>query len=148
MPLPSPEPRAVAVAGQALHRPQRAHAPVLLEAAPFVDDHLAGRLVQAGQQAAQHHGVGAGGQGLDDVARVPDAAVGDDRGAPAVGLFGAVLDGGDLRHAHAGHDARRADRAGAHAHLDHVGAGGDQVAGALGGDDVAGDQGQVRVAPT
>ena len=48
-------------------------------------------------------------------------------------------DRGELRHADAGDDARRADRAGADADLDRVGAGVDQRLGRLGGGDVAGD---------
>ena len=54
--------------------------------------------------------------------------------------LGAIHDRGQLRHADAGDDARRADRAGADADLDPVGAGADQRLGPIGGGDVAGDQ--------
>ena len=137
--------QAVPVAGQSLHRAQRAHPPVFFEAAPFVDDQFAGRLGQAGQQAAKHHGVRTGGQGFDDVARVLDAAIGDDGDPVAVGLPGAELDGRDLGHAHSRHHPRGADGAGAHAHLDHVGPGGDQIPGAFGRHYVPGDQRQVGI---
>ena len=53
---------------------------------------------------------------------------------------GGVIDGGDLRHADAGHHAGGADGAGADADLDAVGAGLDEGVGAVGGGDVAGDE--------
>ena len=60
---------------------------------------------------------------------------------------GAFDDGGDLRHADPGDDARGADRAGAHSHLDGVGSGIDEAAGALGGADIAGNDLQIRESP-
>ena len=57
-----------------------------------------------------------------------------------VGGARALHDRGDHRHADAGDDARRADRAGADADLHRVDAGVDQRLRALGGRDVAGDQ--------
>ena len=61
-------------------------------------------------------------------------------GTPA-GLRGQrrLVDGGDLRHAHAGDDAGGADRARPDADLDRVGAGVDERLGALAGGDVAAD---------
>ena len=50
-----------------------------------------------------------------------------------------VHDGGELRHADAGDDARGADRARPDADLDGVGAGVDQRPGAVARRDVAGD---------
>src|SRR5690606_1677328 len=88
----------VAVAGPRLHGAQRAHAPVDLVGATLVDLQFAGALLGAGEEAADHDAGSAGGDGLDDVARVADAAVGDDRHAVTVGLAGAVVDGGDLGH--------------------------------------------------
>ena len=59
---------------------------------------------------------------------------------PAVGhAFDRELDRGDLRHADARDDARRADRAGADADLDRVGAVVGQRPGAGGRRDVAAD---------
>ena len=49
-------------------------------------------------------------------------------------------DRGDLRHADAGDDARRADRAGTDADLDRIRARIDQRLGGIAGDDVAGDE--------
>ena len=70
------------------------------------------------------------GEGLDHVARVADAAVGDDGDAVLVGLGGAGGDRGDLRHAAAGDHPGGADGAGADAHLDAVDAALDQGLGA------------------
>ena len=109
-----------------------------LEAPAPVDDRVAGALGQAGEEAADHHAVGPGGEGLGDVARVADAAVGDDRDA-AGGRLGRLVDGGDLGHADPRDDPRRADRARPDPHLDGVGPRVDQGAGPLGGRDVAGD---------
>src|SRR6185312_14663265 len=129
----------VAVAAAGAHGADRPHAPVHLVAAPLVQDDLARRLVGAGEQAADHDAVGAGRQRLGHVARVLDAAVGDDGDVLAGQRLGDVGDGGDLGDAHAGHDARGADRAGADAHLDRVRAGLGQRERAVAGGDVAGD---------
>ena len=59
-----------------------------------------------------------GGERLDDVARVLDAAVGDHR--HVAGALDGVDHGGELRHADARDDARRADRARADADLHRV----------------------------
>ena len=88
---------------------------------------------------------GAGGDRLGDVARVADAAVGDQRHAAALQRGGDVVDRHDLRHADAGHDARGADRARADADLDRVGAGLDQRARRGAGGDVAADHVDLRI---
>jgi hypothetical protein len=59
---------------------------------------------------------------LAHVARVLDAAVGDQQRVGSGQRLGAVVDGGDLRDADAGDDAGGADRARTDAHLDRVGA--------------------------
>ena len=79
---------AVAIAGPGPHRPQRTHAAIGLEGAALVDDRLSRALGQPGQQAAEHDRMGPRRQGLGDVARVADAAVGDDRHAAAGGRPG------------------------------------------------------------
>ena len=56
---------------------------------------------------------------------------------------GAVVDGGHLRYPDPGDDSGGADRSRAHADLDAVGPGPDQVFGAFGGGDVAGDDLQI-----
>ena len=129
----------VAVLRAALHGLERAHAAVGLELAAFEDDGLAGSLVGAGHQAAHHDGAGACGEGLDDVAAVADAAVGDDGHVVAVLLQGAahLAHSRELRHADTGDDAGGADASGSDAHLDGVGAGLGQHQGGLAGGDVA-----------
>ena len=102
-------------------RVEGGHAPV--EAA-------AGRLVGARERRADHHGVGAAGEGLGHVAAVAHAAVGDDlhvlAGLEHVLRAGRldVGDRGGLRHADAEHAAGGAGGAGAdaHEHADRAGA--------------------------
>src|SRR5205085_10162038 len=105
------------------HRAHRAHAAIALVAAALVDDQLARRLVEAGEQRAHHHRVCPGGNGLGDVAGVTDAAVGDDGHARRLRDADRVHDRADLRHADAGDDPRGADRARADADLYGVDAG-------------------------
>src|SRR5690606_23308320 len=128
----------VSVAGAValVHGAERAHAAVGLVAAALVEFDVAGGFLGAGQEAADHHGVGAGGDGLGDVAGEADTAVGDQAAVLALEGFGHVGHGGDLRHAHAGDDARGADGAGTDAHLDGVRARFHQREGAGGGGDV------------
>ena len=134
----------VAVRRALLHRADRAHAAVALVGAALVQDDLARRLFGAGEGAAHHHGVGAGGDRLGEVARVAHAAVGDQRHAAAGERLGDGVDRHDLRHADAGDDARGADRARADADLDRVGAGLDQRQRGGAGGDVAADDVDVR----
>ena len=129
----------VAVGRAARHGADAAHAAIGLVRAALVQEHLTGRLVGAGQQAADHHRVGAGGQRLDDVAAGAHAAVGDGRNIAFPAGGGAFQHGGELRHADPGHHARGADAARPDADLHRVGAGLDQCQRALGRGDVAGD---------
>jgi hypothetical protein len=77
------------------HRAERAHAAIGLELLAVDEDQLAGALLAPGQQRADHHRVGAGDDGLGDVAGVLHAAVGDDRDAGRLagqrGLVTAVI---------------------------------------------------------
>ena len=93
----------------------------------------AGRLVGARQRGADHHGVGAAGDRLRDVAAGAHASVGD-HVAVAAGLVLVLAAGGrrvgdrrGLRDADAEHAARGARVAGAHAHQHADGAGAHQV---------------------
>ena len=122
-----------------LHRAQRAHAAVGLVLLAVHEDELARGLLDAGEQPADHHGVGAGDQGLGDVAGVLQAAVGDDRHAGRAGRQPGLVDGADLRDADAGDDAGGADGARADADLDRVDTGVDQRLRAGAGGDVAAD---------
>ena len=71
--------------------PRRAHAAVGLVGAALKQLDLARRFFGAGEQAAQHDGVGAGGERLGDVAGIADAAVGDQRHAGARQRLGDTL---------------------------------------------------------
>ena len=133
----------VAVLAALLHRADRAHAAVALVGAALEQLDLARRFLGAGEQAADHHRAGAGDQRLGDVAGVADAAVGDQRDA-ALEHLGHHRDRGDLRNADAGHDPRRADRAGADADLHRVRAMVHQRQRGVAGDDVAADHLHVR----
>src|ERR1041385_1029918 len=130
----------VPVAAALRHGAHRAHAAVGLERAALIEDGFAGAFVGAGEKAADHDAIGAGGESLGDIAGIFDAAIGDQRDVGLASGARAFRDGGDLRNAGAGNYARGADRAGADSDLDSIDAEGDQVHGALVGGDVAGDE--------
>src|SRR4051812_5427647 len=136
----------VAVGRALLHRAERAHAAIRLVRAPLVELDVARRLVGTGEERAQHDRVRAGGDGLCHVARVAHAAVGDEGYAGLLERRGDVLDCGDLRHAHAGDDARGADRAGTDADLYPVRTVVDERLRTIAGADVAADDLHVGIA--
>ena len=107
------------------------------------DDGLSGRLLHTGEERAGHDGVGTGGQGLDDIARVADTAVGDDGDTGALQGLGGHHDCGKLGHAHTCNDTGGADGTGAYADLHGVHSALLQSLGCLTGSDVAGDDLQV-----
>ena len=124
------------VAGHRAHRP---HAAVALVAAALDQLHLAGALLGAGEQRSDHDGRGAGGDRLDDVARVRDAAVGDDRDAELLRPPGGEPDGRELWHAGAATPRASCRSSRADADLDGVGARVGERLDAFFGDHVAGD---------
>ena len=73
----------VAVFGSFLHGLHRAHAAVRFESATLVDDGLAGALFGSSEHGPNHDGMTAPCQGLDNVAGVANASVGDDGNAGA-----------------------------------------------------------------
>src|SRR5919197_960918 len=129
----------IAVGRALLHGAERAHAAIGLIRATLVELELPRRFVGAGEKRAEHHHMRARGDGLGDIARIAHAAVGDERHAGLLERRGHVLDGGDLRHADAGDDARRADRAGADADLHAVRPMIDERPRGIAGADVAAD---------
>ncbi len=96
-----------------------------------------GTLAAPGEERTQHDEVGPGGHGLDEVARITDPAIGDERHALGPAHRSDRLDRAELRHPDAGDDAGGADRSGPDSDLHRGGSRGDQVARAFGGDDVA-----------
>src|SRR3990167_3452364 len=135
----------IAVGAALLHGTNGAHAAVALVAAALVQHDLARRFFGAGEHAAHHHRVGAGRDGLGDIAAVADAAVGDHWHARALEGGRHVVDGHDLGHAHTGHYAGGADRTRADADLDSVSASFHQRHGRTAGGDVAADHVHLRV---
>src|SRR3954454_238613 len=104
-----------------LDRPRRRHAEgLLVEPARAVVVDVAGRLVGAGEPRPDHHVRRPGSQGEGDVPGMPDAAVGPHALAQRAGLRRALLDGGELRTADAGHHPRGAHGARPDALLDHA----------------------------
>ena len=71
----------IAVLAAVSHSGQAAHAAVDLKLAALVNLAVAGGFLAAGNHRTDHNHVGAGGQGLDDIAAVLDAAVGNHRDA-------------------------------------------------------------------
>src|SRR5690349_6338712 len=136
----------VAVGGAFLHGAEGAHAAIGFVGAALEELDLARGLRGAGKKRAEHHPMGAGGDRLCDVARVADAAIGDERDAAAVEGLGDVLDGRDLRYANAGDDARCADGARPDADLHAVGAVVDERLGTVAGADIIADYLDARVA--
>src|SRR5256885_5031024 len=108
----------IAVGGALFHGPEAPHAADHLEAPPLEQERFAGTLFRTGEHRAHHHALGARGERLHHIARVLDAAVGDHGDIPRPAH--AIQDRRDLRDTDPGHDASRADRAGAHAHLYRV----------------------------
>ncbi len=135
----------VAIRGALLHRAQRAHAAIDLVGAALIELDLARGLLGPGEHRTQHHAVRARGDRLGQVPGETHAAVGDQRHAGALKRLGHIRDRGDLRHAHAGHNAGGADRARPDPHLHAVRSGRDQVLRGGGGGDVAADHLHVRV---
>ena len=135
----------VAVLRPLRHRSERTHAAVDLELAALEHLGLARGFLAPGKHRAEHHDAAARGERLDDIAGVLDAAVGDDGNAVFVGDLRAFHHGGDLRHADARDDARRADGAGADADLNAVGPRLNERLRGGGGGDVAGDELRVGV---
>src|SRR5690606_26053531 len=87
-----------------LHGPQAAHPPVGLVLLAVDVDQVSGALVAAGQERADHDRVRARHEGFGDVTGVLQAAVADHRNARGGGGLGGLVDRGDLRHPHPGHD--------------------------------------------
>lgn len=134
----------VTVGAAFLHGVDGTHAAIDLVGTALIEDGFARAFLGAREQAADHDGIRSGGEGLDHIAGEFDAAVADTATVHFTGGAGTFHDGGDLRNAHTGHDARGADGAGPDAHLHGVGAGLQHGAGAFIGRHVARDELAIR----
>ena len=112
----------------ALHRTHGAHAAVALVLLALNDDDIARGLGSAREHRAQHDRIRAGGQRLGNITGVLHTAIRDDRHARRTSCGGGFHNGGNLRRAHARHDAGSTDRAGADTDLDGIRAGLNHVA--------------------
>ena len=83
----------------ARHRAQRTHAAIALVAPTLEQFEFAWSLFGAGEQRAEHDGFCPGGDGLDDIAAVRDASVGDDWNAQTTSGDAGEVDSRKLRHA-------------------------------------------------
>ncbi len=91
----------VAIFGALLHRTQRTHTAIHLEFPTFVDDRLARRFFNTGKQATCHDGACPGGNGFDNIARVANAAVANDRHARTFDALRRLHNSCQLRYANA-----------------------------------------------
>ena len=127
------------------HGTQRAHAAVGLVGTALEQFDFTRSLFGTGEHRTHHHAGSTGNDGLGQVTREADAAVGDQRHASAFQCSGNVGDGADLRHADTGNDTGGADRARADTDLDRVSASFGQSLGGSAGGDVAADHLHLRV---
>ena len=103
----------VAVLGAVLllHSLERAHAAIALELSAVEDDGVAGAFLCSGNQRAYHHRASAGSEGLDNVTRVAQSAIGNQGYARTFECFINIVDGAELRHTHTCYHASGADAA-------------------------------------
>ena len=83
----------VAVGRTLAHRAERTHAAVGLIVAALIKDHFARSFFRAGEHAAHHDRICAGRDGLGNIAREADAAVGDAGNTGALKSFCDIADG-------------------------------------------------------
>ena len=126
------------------HGTDRAHAAIDLEPSALIDLAFAGAFLAPCEERADHDDVSARGERFHYVSAVFYAAVCDDGDVVFCRDACDVVDRRDLRHADAGDDARRTDRAGTDADFDCVGARFDEVFRRLGRRDVAADDLAIR----
>ena len=105
-----------------LHGTDAAHATVAFVATSLVQHDFAWGFLRACKHATHHHRAGTCSNRLGNVAAVADATVRNQRNARAAQSRGHIVDGGDLRHAHASDNAGGANGARANANLDRIGA--------------------------
>src|SRR5690606_15736840 len=130
----------IAVTAAFDHGAHRSHPTIHLVAPPLLRDTAPRRFVGAREEAADHDGGCARGDGFDDVAAALDAAVRDDRGTMRVGRCAALTNGVEWWHADARDGTGGLDAARTDADLALCPTGFDERAGGLGRRDVASDE--------
>ena len=128
-----------------MHGANAAHAAVAFVAAALVQDDLARGLFCARKHAAHHDRAGPSRNRFCDVAAVANSAIANQWHAGAAQGCSHIVDGHDLRHAHARHDSGGANAAGANADLDAVCTGFNQCQRSCAGSNVATNDVNVRV---
>ncbi len=128
----------IAIGRAARHRADGAHAAITFVAAALIEEHFAGAFLGAREQRAHHRNIGAGRNRFRKIARIADAAIGDDRHARVARGGDRVHHRRQLRHANTGHDPRGTDGARPDADLDRIRARIDQRLRAVGGRHIAG----------
>src|SRR5579885_2454506 len=84
------------------------------------DNQFAWAFIHPRQQASQHDRIGPGGNGFGDIPRILDTTIGDDWHVILSRYLGAVINGGDLRHANTGDDARCTNSSRSNTYLDGI----------------------------
>ena len=104
-----------------LHRLERTHSAITLELSAVENDGVARTFLRSSNQRTNHHARTASGQSLDNVARIAQSAVGNQGNSRIFQSTVNVIDRAQLRHAHASHDARRANRTRSDSHFHGIG---------------------------
>ena len=127
----------VTICRAARHCADRAHAAIAFVGASLEQEDFARCFVCACQHRTNHCAVCTCRDGLGQIARELNAAIGDDRIVGFRGFLGAIHYSGQLRNADPGNDARRADRPRSDANFHGIRTCIDQGAGGLSGGDIA-----------
>src|SRR5690606_30306480 len=110
----------VTVAGALPHGTQGTHTTVSFVATTLEQFDFTRGFVSTGQQAANHHRVGASGNGLGDITGEPDATVGNQRHTALFQGSGYIGNRRNLRYANTCHNTGGADGAGADTNLHSI----------------------------
>src|SRR5690554_4906284 len=135
----------VTVAGALPHGTQGTHTTVGFIATTLEQFDFTRGFVSTGQQAANHHRVGASGNGLGDVARETDTAICNQRHAAVLQRIRNIGNRRDLGHTNAGHNTGGTDGARANTNLHRIGTGISQGQCCCTGGDVAANHLKIRV---
>ena len=126
------------------HGAYRAHPSIGLEGPALVQDLLAGRLFDAGEERTDHDHIGARRESLGNVAGKADTSIGDHRNTVLRSHLRALHNRGNLRHPSARHHPGRTDRAWSDADLECVRSQRDEFTRRFPGGDISYNQRGVR----